>query len=303
MSLYPGTTPVPPRQPTVAVHLSLLAVQICFGGLPVAAKIALRRLSPYALSGLRVGFATPLLLIQALTMDRRLPTVSELPHLALLGILGVMLNQLLFLVGVSLTSATNAAILVPSIPAFTVLVALVLRVERVSAGRIVGVLVSIAGAVLLLRPHRFSLHDGVAAGNLLILINCLSYAGFLVLQRRLRDRIPWRTIIAWSFVFGGAGIWAVTLRELVALDARAFTPTVIVALVYIVLFATVFTYAVNTWAVTRSSAVLTAAYATLQPLITSVLAILFLDEQFGRVEVVSLVLILSGLWQVSRSSR
>ncbi len=173
-------------RPGLAIHLALLFVQLCFGGFHVAAKSTVALIHPLALTSLRVAMATPLLLGNAAWFDGKLfPPRRYLPHLALVGLLGVTINQLLYMVGVRMTTATNAAILIPSIPAFAVLVALLLRVESVSRARLLGVSLSMAGALLLLRPQRLILAGGgdMAAGNLLILLNCLSYAGFLVVQR------------------------------------------------------------------------------------------------------------------------
>ena len=64
-------------------------------------------------------------------------------------------------------------------------------------------------------------------------------------------------------------------------------------------FATVLAYAINTWAVRRSSPSLVAAYGTLQPLVAVVLAAGFLGESFGWAEGLGFGLIAAGLWQVS----
>ncbi len=81
----------------------------------MAGKLLLEHMPPLALASLRVAGATPLLLLLAWFLERRLPPLRELPVLALLGLLGVTANQLFFIVGLQHTTATNAAILMPSI--------------------------------------------------------------------------------------------------------------------------------------------------------------------------------------------
>jgi len=270
----------------------------------VAAKSTVALMHPLALACMRVTLATPLLLGNAAWFDRRLfPPRRYLAHLALIGLLGVTINQLLYLVGVRMTTATNAAILIPSIPAFAVLVALVLGVERVSGARLVGVGLSMAGALLLLRPQDLTLAGGgdVALGNLLVLLNCLSYSGFLVLQRPLHKHLPWRMVIAWAFVFGSVGVWLAGYRQLLATDILALPLEAWLGLLYIVVFPTSIAYAMNTWAVRRSSPVLVAAYTTLQPLVASGLAWALLGESIGWIELASFALLVAGLWQVSRT--
>jgi len=276
-------------------------VQLAFSGFHVTAKAVLGQLHPLALAGIRVLVAAPLLTATAAVVDRRLPSARDLPYLCLLGLLGVFGNQLLFITGLSHTSATNAAILMPSIPAFAAAVALTLRLEPVAKGRLVGTALAVAGALLLVRVHRFSLDDGTVRGNLLVLGNCLAYASFLVLQRPLLRRLSALTVIAGAFVSGGAGVLVVSWRHLAALDLATLSPLVWWGLAYITIVPTTLAYLVNTWAVQRSSAVMAAAYTTLQPLFSAGLAMLFLGETVGWVEGAGFVLIVAGLLQVSRT--
>jgi drug/metabolite transporter (DMT)-like permease len=295
--------PAPPNATTaespLQLHLSLLAVQLLFSAFHVAGKWVLGDVPPLALACLRVGFVTPVLLVVAWRHDRCLPTLRDLPHLALLGALGVFLNQVMFLSGLAHTTATNAAILMPSIPVFAAGVGAVLGIERIGRWRLAGIALAVAGALAVLDPSRLSLADDTTRGNLLILANTFCYASFLVLQRPLLKRLPWRTVIAGSFAFGSLGVFAVGGSTLAALDPAALTAGTRWAVAY-VLLATLFAYMLNTWAVRRSSPTLVAAYTTLQPLFSASLAALFLGERMGANAALGFALIATGLWLVSR---
>ncbi len=281
------------------VHLALFAVQLAFGGFHVVAKGLLASLHPLALAGLRVGLATPILLWEAWRHDRLLPARYELPRLALLGFLGVFLNQVLFVVGLKFTTATNAAILMPSIPVFAVALGALSGVEGVGPRRLLGIGLAVAGSLVLVDPTQFSLSPGSGLGNVLILLNCLSFSGFLVLQRSILARLPWRTVIAWSFAFGAAGILPLAAPHLAVVSLGALPPAVWWGVAYVVLIPTVLGYAVNTWAVQRSSPSLAASYTTLQPVLTAVLAALALGERTGWRDWAGCALIAAGLWRVS----
>jgi drug/metabolite transporter (DMT)-like permease len=265
--------------------------------------MVLAEMHPLALAVLRVGFATPVLLAIAWRRDRVLPARRDLPWLALLGALGVFGNQVLFIWGLSLTTATDAAILMPSIPVFAAGLAVALGLERVGLRRLAGIALAVAGGLVVLDPTRFSLADRAAVGNLLILVNCLFYAGFLVLQRPVLERLPWRTVIAWSFLFGSLGVLAVGGGELAALEPGAVSRGAWLGVAFVLLFPTVLGYLLATWAVRRSSLTLVAAYTTLQPPLSALLAAAFLDERFGVAEEIGFSLIAGGLWLVSRRRR
>jgi len=174
--------------PDFKVHAVLCSVQIFFGIFHVVAKAVLAEMDPLALAGLRVLGAAPLLLAVAWHYDRVRPRLRDLPALALLGALGVFANQVLFILGLARTTATNAAILMVSVPVLAVGVAALLRIERLGPRRLLGVALAVAGALVLLDPGRLHLGPGVALGNALILTNGLCYATFLVLQRPLLAR-------------------------------------------------------------------------------------------------------------------
>lgn len=303
MSLPDSRPPGPPAAPALRVQATLFLVQLAFGGFHVVAKAVLSYLPPLALAGIRVGIATPFLVLLAWRHDRVIPARRDLPWLALLGGLGVTANQLFFITGLHYTTAINAAILQPSLPVFAVAAAAALGVERIGPRRLFGIALSVTGSLVLVNPLRLSSNGLAVLGNFLILLNCLCYALFLVLQRPLLERIPWRTLIAWSFVFGGGGVLLVSAPTLVRLDYAAVPAGVWWGIAYIVALATVFAYAANTWAVRRSSPALVAAFSTLQPLVAAALAATFLGERFGWVEGIGFALIMGGLWRVSARPR
>lgn len=300
----PMAAPAPPheRPPGAGwqVHAALLAVQLIFGGFHVVAKGVLDHLDPVALIAIRTGLAAPILAWNAWRVDRVLPRLGDLPWLALLGFLGVFANQLLFIHGLERTTATNAAILMPSIPVFAVAVGVLLGIERVGRVRTFGILLAAAGAAVMVNPLRFSIAEGTVVGNLMILANCLSFAAFLVLQRPVLRRLPWRTVIAGAFIFGAAGVLAMGWRRLAAVDATAVPAAAWWGVAYIVVFPTVLSYSLNTWAVRRSSPSLTAAYTTLQPVATAALAAVALGESPEWLDGAGFALIVGGLWVVSK---
>lgn len=293
-------TKPPHRDPGLSVHLTLLGVQLLFSGFHVIGKAVLTEVPPLALAGFRVLAATPVLLVVAWSKDRVLPGGRDLAWLALLGFLGVFANQLLFIVGLSYTSATHASILMPSIPVFTVALGVAFGIERAGPWRILGVASAVTGALVMLRPLSFSLSSDTVFGDLLIVANALSYAAFLVLQRPVLQRLPWRTVIAGSFFFGGMGVVAVSAPTLARLEAGAISPEAWWGVAYVTLLATTLGYLLATWAVRRSSPLLVAAYTTLQPLASASLAALFLGERVGVREITGFALIVLGLFAVSR---
>jgi drug/metabolite transporter (DMT)-like permease len=300
----PVPAPEPSARPGRRVHLGLLVAQLCFGGFHVVGKAVLADLPPLALAALRVGFAAPLMAVLAWRHDRLLPARRDLPMLALLGMLGVCGNQVLFVLGLQRTTAINCSILMPTMPVFAVLAGAAFGIERIGARRLVGVALSVAGALVLANPVHLLAGGGgapgsVALGNAMLIGNCICWACFLVLQRPILRRLPWRTVIAWSFVLGAVPTMVLGWPQLAALRFREVPRLDWLGVVYTVVFATVVAYSISTWAVRRSSPALVAAYSTLQPVVATALAAIFLGERLGWTEGIGFALIAAGLWRLS----
>ena len=282
--------------------VALLVVQVVFATLHVVGKVVLAEIPALAFAASRVLIAAPLLSAMAWHHDRVLPSRRDWGALTLLGLLGIFANQVLYLVGLRFTTATSAAILMPSIPVFTVAAAAVLGAERLTKRRVGGVTLAAVGAIVLLDPARLELGGQATLGNLLVAGNCLCYAFYLVLLRPLLARLPWRTVVAGAFVTGGTATLVVSLPTLAGLDWAAIRSGTWWAIAYVGVFPTVGTYALNTWAVRRSSPSLAAAFTTLQPVFTAMLAAVYLHETFGWLQAAGFALIVSGLAVVSRRS-
>ena len=262
-------------------------------------KYALSHVEPLAMASMRVLFAGPLLFLLAMHQDRKLPPRQEMPRLALLGFFGVFINQVLFIVGLSYTTAINSAILMPSIPVFTAAVALLLRIERLTVARAIGISLAVFGALVILDITNFSFSGDTALGNLLILLNCFSYSLFLVLARPVLMRMPPLTVTAWTFLFGGIGVVALGLPDLLATPFATLPSTVWLSIIYILLLPTLINYLISVWAIRRSSSSLVATYTTLQPVVATVLAVALLGEVFGFREIAGFTLIVAGLMWTS----
>ncbi len=92
----------------------------------------------------------------------------------LCSLLGVVVNQLIFVKGLSLTTVINATLLGTTIPVFTLLVSIAFRYDRVSLRRIAGITLAACGVIYLVDPLRAQFSSQTTLGNLLIVINSIS---------------------------------------------------------------------------------------------------------------------------------
>ena len=138
-------------------YLALIVVQFCFGTGVVAGKIVLRVIPAIGLVGFRIGITTlALVVFQALRGRFWLKEKEDYPRLAILSLFGVTLNQLFFIGGLSLTKASNAALIAVTIPIFAMAVGAIAGIERLRAIKVAGILLAAGGVILLIDPRNAS---------------------------------------------------------------------------------------------------------------------------------------------------
>ncbi len=288
----------------VAPHLALIAVQIMFGTWPIFGKIALRSVSSVSLVGFRiVGAAIIFSLLQ-----RKLSELGQLPKrvlawLILSTLLGVVVNQLLFVKGLSLTTAINATLITTTIPVFTLAVSIALGYDRASLRHVLGIALAAAGVVYLVDPLRVNFSPQTTLGNILIIINSFSYGAYIAISRNLFRRYGALNVITWIFLIG-ALITLPIAGYAWSTDGLQTVPMgVWLSVAYIILVPTVGAYYLNSWAIMRVAPSVVAIYIYLQPLLAFGLAPLVLGESWNSRTIVACVLIFMGVAVVTIRSR
>src|SRR5215203_630625 len=177
------------NQPGAGPHVALFAVQIIFGTWPIFGKLALRALPSTGLVAVRVGGAALAFLLILRARGRLVvPRRADVARLALYSLLGVVLNQFLYLKGLSLSTAVNAALLNATIPVFTLLVGALLGKEKVTPRVTLGTLIAAAGVLYLIDPLRASLGGDTMRGNLLLVANTFCYGAYLAISQNVFRR-------------------------------------------------------------------------------------------------------------------
>lgn len=259
---------------------ALLAVQLLFGSNAVVGRINVFWLGPRLMLLVRVVGATLVFLALARPLGAVRPgSRREALWLALCGLLGVALNQGLYMTGLSLSSATNATIIGTSVPVFTAAFAVAAGDERLSWRRALGIGLALAGALSLAGLDGFRL-GRASLGDLCFLGNSLSYSGYLVVSRRLVRRHGAMTVVVWSFALGAIFLLPYDLPGLRVLGEPGPRPLWLVGTVaYVILFPTLLAYFLNAFALGKVDSSTAASFIYLQPIFAVALAVPILGER------------------------
>jgi drug/metabolite transporter (DMT)-like permease len=273
------------------VFAVLAVVQLFFATLAIAGKIALRELSSPALVLARVGGAALVFFaIHRLTTNEKIRDRRDYFLLALYSVLGVSLNQLLYLAGLERTTATTAQMFIVAGPAITLLVGMMRGVERGTPLKWTGIILAAGGALTLVA----AVPANNRLGNLFILTNVVIYSVYLVLTRGIVRRYHPLTVITWIFAFGAIVLVPVgaapLIRELPELSLEGW-----LAVAWIIALPTVAAYYLNVWALLHVESSIVSAFVYLQPVLTALMAISILGERPSARLIPSAVLIAAGV--------
>jgi drug/metabolite transporter (DMT)-like permease len=285
-------------------HLALIIVQLLFGTWPLFGKIALKSMTSTSLVGFRIcGAAIVLTLLQ-----RKLSELLRLPKrmiawLVLSSLLGVTLNQLLYVKGLSLTTVINATLLSTTIPVFTLAVSIALGHDRASLRNIAGIGLAMTGVVYLVDPFRASFSAQSSLGDMLIIATSLCYGAYIAVSRDLVKRYGALNVITWLFLIGAVLTLPLSAYAWTTDDLKSVSMGGWIIVVYIVLIPTVGAYYLNAWALTRVAPSIVAIYIYLQPLLAFGLAPLVLGESWNSRTLVACALIFAGVAVVTIRGR
>lgn len=296
-----SNTATPRPANTSAPHLALIAVQILFATWPIVGKIALRTVPAIALVGFRAGGASLMLVLLA-RLKGRFGKISrkDWPLLVLSSALGLVLNQWLFVTGLSLTTAINSVLIGTSIPLATLLVGMILGTDRATWRRLIGIVLAGAGVLVLVGPKGAGFSAATRSGDLMIVANSLCYGAYIAVSKDLVRRYSALNVIAWIFIVGSFAAVPAGVVSMRHVPLSSISWSVWLAVGYIIILPTAGAYFLNAWALARVSPSTVAVYIYLQPLIAFALAPLILGEAIGWRAIVSSLLIFAGVLVVTR---
>lgn len=285
-------------------HAALIGVQLLFGSLPVLGKVVLAVLPAIALVGFRVGItALVLFLFQLYRRRIWLHERTDYIKLALISLFGVTFNQLLFIGGLSLTKASNTSLLAVTIPIFTLAVSAVAGTEKLRLIKVVGIVLAAAGIIYLIDPRNASFSSQTTLGDLMIILNSLSYGIFVATSKETITRNGAFRSMMWIFIFASIicvplGLWSVS-----SIDVAAVSPSIWWLTIYIAVIATAGPYLLNAYALSKVNPSVVAVYIYLQPIIGFILAVVFLNEILDFKFAVAAALVFAGVFLTTKNFR
>jgi len=287
----------------MVAHASLLIVNMIYAANYIIAKEVLLGgyIKPFGFIVIRVGVALVLYWILHALFIREKVDRKDIGLLALCGLFGVAINQLMFFKGLSFTSPIDASIVMVTTPVLVLVAAAILIKERITVLKSVGIALGAVGAFLLIILGKDSqIASDPTLGNFLIFINALSYGIYLVLAKPLMKKYHPLTVIKWVFLFGAFVVFPTGYSEFIEIDWASFTSDVWLGVAYVVIGTTFLAYLLNNFSLSRLNASVVGTYIYMQPVMATLIAVHFLEEQLDWVKITAGIVIFIGVYLVSK---
>jgi len=284
-------------------HIALLCSSVFFGLNFVISKSLLNgAISPAGLNALRFLAAAAAFWLISLFMKPE--KVSGKDLLILLGgsALGLMLNQILFVQGLSRTSSINASIISTTVPMLTMIFSAMILKELISWMKIIGVIIGGAGAIFLILNsiHSFDKESSLL-GDLLCLASCAAYSSFLVIINPISQRYSPVTLMKWMFLFAVVLIIPFSINSVTIIDFAGLGTQNWLSLGFVLVFATIIPYFLIPVAQKRLQPTTQAMYNYVLPIVATALAVFTGTGTLTVTKVIASVLVFVGVYIVTRS--
>lgn len=174
----------------------------------IAGKIALREFPAAVLSPLRLCLAAAAMVPFYVWQQRRKGEtweLAELPTLLIVGVMGAAATQVLWVFGISRTSVAHGVIFSNLAPLLVLLLAAARGLERVTAAKLGGMVLALAGVAALkwFEPAARANGESAWAGDLICFGGSMTFALFNVFGKSATKRHSGTTITAFGYA-GGA---------------------------------------------------------------------------------------------------
>lgn len=288
------------------VYLKLVMVTMFWGGTFISTRIAAQTFGPFTGAAYRYGiallFLVPLALMQARTDvrggTRFLPGARQLPMILLLGLSGIFAYNFFFFKGLKTIPASRGALLAALNPTLVMLFSAIIYRERITARKLFGILVSLAGVVIVIsRGQVTQLLSGLEQGDLFMLGCPVSWAVYTLAARPVLKHSSPLMASTWASLSGCLMLLLFAATE----PYPAGVPLKVWgALAYLGLIGTVVAFIWYYQGIRKIGPTKTAIFNNLVPVFAVIFSVLILQEKVSWYTWVGGLMVIGGVLVVNR---
>jgi drug/metabolite transporter (DMT)-like permease len=225
------------------IYFKLLLTAFFWGGTFIAGKMIAGDVGPYSAAFLRFAVASVLLLLLLWRKEGGLPAFKkeQVISLGLLGLTGAFAYNVFFLKGLQLIDAGRASVIIANNPIFIALFSAFIFKERLTWTKVAGIVLSVAGAVVVISRGSLSVltSGDIGWGELFILGCVASWVSYSLIGKAVMKALSPLATVTYSCVAGAAFLLIPAYLEGVTREVFRFSGTDWLGILYLGVFGTV----------------------------------------------------------------
>jgi drug/metabolite transporter (DMT)-like permease len=277
-------------KPVLGLFSGLSAAAI-WGGMYVVSKVVMQVIPPFSLIVMRLALGILTLGIILVVRRGWKVTMRQFWGIFGVGIVGYGISLGFQFVGTQLSTAANGSLVTSATPAFVLLFAALLLAEKITRRRLLALGIATAGVVAVIDPRNAHLSSSFFWGNLCLVAAALTWALYSVLIRKVTRETDVLTTTLIAFLGGLPVCLPLSGWEMATQGFGAISLGVVAGILFLGIISTAL--AMYLW--NSAFAILDAGVASLtffaQPVVGSLLSVLFLHEHITVLFVIGGVLI------------
>lgn len=226
-------------------------------------------------------------------------------RLLMCAVTGMGINMLSFFKGLELSTPINSAVLITIVPILVVVMSAIFIKEKVTLQKGLGIGLGLVGALFLILYGAELRQDApnIPLGNILFIVNAISFATYLILIKKLLEKYHMFTLLKWLFTIGLVLCFPVTISEFREIEWSTIPTSGIGSIVFVIVGTTFLTYLFNVYGLSQLKASTVSAFSYAQPLIGILFAVVTGKDSLNTVKVVGTVLVILGLYLATKKNK
>lgn len=253
---------------------------------------------------LRVGGAAIFFWLISLFVKTEKIKKEDFPRILAASFFGVAFNMLTFFKGLSYTSPIMGAVLMVSTPMIVLILSAVIMKERLEKKKAFGIILGLTGTLfLILYGKSLANAPNATLGNILVFVNAVSYAFYLIIVKKLMDKYNAFAFVKWIYLFGFIMVLPFGWSEFAAVNWNSIPLNIFLKIGFVVIFSTFLTYLLNLVSMRELKPTTVAVFIYLQPFFATIFAVGLGKDDINWVKLVSALLIFSGVYLVIQKKK
>jgi len=278
--------------------LSLFTIAFVWALNFTVVKASLSEFDPYTFNAIRFILAASFLWIAVVnkkswfSIDR-----SDWKWLIPLGLLGNLLYQWLFIIGINYTYAANAAVMLGTIPIWVAVFSHLMKFEKMNRLKSLGIIFAFSGVVLIVITGKnpISFGSDTFLGDMLIIAAAMVWGLFTILSKQFLTRYTPLQFSAIMTTIGAIALTTIAIPFIPETNWSSLSAGAWGGAVYSGLLSIGLAYLIWNNGILKVGAVKTATYQNLVPVLGLLFGIIILNESLEWLQYVGSAVVIAGI--------